>query len=91
MVKVRAPEVSDALARRVAQAVAQLRQLDIAKRPGVAETIDWARALRQLGAEGLDAELVEETMGSVIKDKDDFEVVRRNMGQVLGVGDAHRY
>jgi len=91
IVKVRAPEVSDALARRVAQAVAQLRQLDIAKRPGVAETIDWARALRQLGAEGLDAELVEETMGSVIKDKDDFEVVRRNMGQVLGAGDARRY
>lgn len=91
IVKVRAPEVSDALARRVAMAVAQLRQLDIAKRPGVAETIDWARALRHLGADGLDADLVEETMGSVVKDKDDFEVVRRNMGQVLGAGDARRY
>ncbi len=89
IVGVRAPEVSDALARRVALAVAQLRQLDIAKRPGVAETIDWARALRFLGADGLDPELVEETMGSVVKDKDDFELVRRNMGQVLG--DARRY
>jgi MoxR-like ATPase len=84
IVKVRAPEVSDALARRVAMAVAQLRQLDIAKRPGVAETIDWARALRFLGADGLDPGLVEETMGSVVKDRDDFELVRRNMGQVLG-------
>ncbi|MGH2708663.1 MAG: AAA family ATPase [Actinomycetota bacterium] len=89
IVRVRAPEVSDALARRVALAVAQLRQLDIAKRPGVAETIDWARALRFLGADGLDPELVEATMGSVVKDRDDFELVRRNMGQVLG--DSRRY
>src|SRR5580765_816807 len=45
IVKVRAPHVSDALARDVSQAVARLRGLELAKRPGVAETIDWANAL----------------------------------------------
>ena len=54
IVRARAPHVSEALARDVAEAVARLRELDLAKLPGVAETIDWANALAFLGADGLD-------------------------------------
>ena len=54
IVRVRAPHVSDALARDVAAAVLRLREMDLAKLPGVAETIDWANALAFLGAERLE-------------------------------------
>ncbi len=53
-----------------------LRALDLAKPPGVAETIDWAQALAALGREELDAEVVESTLGSVLKYREDFEAVR---------------
>ena len=56
IVRARAPQVREALARDVAEAVARLRELDLAKRPGVAETIDWANALAFLGADRLEAE-----------------------------------
>ena len=54
IVRARAPHVGEALARDVAEAVSRLRELDLAKLPGVAETIDWANALAFLGAERLD-------------------------------------
>ena len=53
-----------------------LRGLDLAKPPGVAETIDWAQALAALGREELDAEIVEQTLGSVLKYHEDLETVR---------------
>ncbi|HVQ22861.1 MAG TPA: MoxR family ATPase, partial [Candidatus Saccharimonadia bacterium] len=56
IIGVRAPEVSPALAQQVAGAVARLREMEIAKRPGVAESIDWAHALAFLGVDGLDTE-----------------------------------
>src|SRR3989442_8999976 len=57
IIGVRAPEVPAALARQVAEAVARLRTLDVAKRPGVAEAIDWAHALAFLGIERLNGEI----------------------------------
>jgi MoxR-like ATPase len=86
IVRVRAPEVSEALARKVAGTIGRLRELDLAKRPGVAETIDWARALTFLGADSLDPALVEDTLGSVVKDRDDQELVREALTDVLGDG-----
>ena len=53
-----------------------LRRLDLAKQPGVAETIDWAEALAALGRRELDAALVESTLGSVLKYHEDIELVR---------------
>ena len=50
--------------------------LDLAKPPGVAETIDWAQALAALGREEIDAEVVEQTLGSVLKYREDIETVR---------------
>ncbi len=84
IVAARAPDVPAALARQVAGAVARLRGLDLAKRPGVAETIDWAHAVALLGAEGLDPQVAVDTLGSVVKDHDDVEVVRARLVDVLG-------
>src|SRR5207249_6493231 len=84
IVRARAPHVGPALARDVAQAVARLRDLDLAKRPGVAETIDWANALAFLGAERLDGGLAVDTLGSVVKDHEDQELVLARIGEVVG-------
>jgi MoxR-like ATPase len=84
IVRARAPHVGAALARDVAQAVAQLRDLDLAKRPGVAETIDWANALAFLGAERLDRALAVDTLGSVVKDHEDQGLVAARLAEVVG-------
>jgi MoxR-like ATPase len=84
IVRVRAPEVPEALARQVAEAVARLRELDVAKRPGVAETIDWSQALTFLGATKLEPEQAAITLGALLKDHEDLELVRARLGQVLG-------
>jgi MoxR-like ATPase len=88
IVRARAPHVSDALARDVAGAVGRLRALDVAKRPGVAETIDWANAAAFLGAEGLDRATAEATLGAVLKDHEDLEVAAANLAEVVGDADA---
>src|SRR6185369_12641221 len=75
IVRVRAPHVSDALARDVANAVLRLREMDLAKLPGVAETIDWANALAFLGAERLDRDIAADTLGAVVKDHEDQQLV----------------
>ncbi len=72
IVHLRAPEVPEALARSVAEAIAQLRVLDLAKPPGIAEAIDWARALALLGADGADGDAARETLGWALKDHDDL-------------------
>jgi MoxR-like ATPase len=86
IIKLRAPEASDSLARQVAAAVATLRTMDVAKRPGVAEAIDWAHALAFLGVETLDGETAEATLGTVLKDHEDLELARSSIGQVVGDG-----
>ena len=83
IVRVRAPHVGAALARDVAQTVARLRDLDLAKRPGVAETIDWANALAFLGAERLDGAIAVDTLGSVVKDHEDQQLVAARLGEVV--------
>jgi MoxR-like ATPase len=86
IIRVRAPQVREDLARAVAGAVERLRSLDLAKRPGVAESIDWALALGFLGADAIDHESATATLGAVIKDHDDQSVVAAHMAQVLGQG-----
>jgi len=72
IVRLRAPEVSEALARSVADAVAQLRELDLLKPPGVAEAIDWARGLALLGADGVEGDAARETLGWALKNHEDL-------------------
>ena len=84
IVRVRAPEVPEKLAREVARMVGLLRGMDLAKRPGVAETIDWANALHFLGVSQVNGEAADGTLGAVIKDHDDEELVRSRLGEVVG-------
>ena len=81
IVRLRAPEVSEALARSVADAVARLRELDLLKPPGVAEAIDWARALALLGADGADGGAARETLGWALKNHEDL---RRAEAELFG-------
>ena len=76
IVRLRVPGVPERLAAQAAAFVQGLRRLDLAKPPGVAETIDWAHALAALGRAELDAQVVEQTLGSVLKYHEDFELVR---------------
>ncbi len=71
IIRLRAPGVSEALARSVAAAVARLRSLDLVKRPGAAEAIDWAEALSLLGAESAEGEAARETLGWAVKNRED--------------------
>ena len=73
---VRAPGVSERLARQVATMTAGLREMGLYKPPGVAETIDWAQALATLEREDLDEASVTATLGSVLKYREDQERVR---------------
>ncbi len=76
IVRLRVPGVPERLATQAAAFVQGLRRLDLAKPPGVAETIDWANALAALGRQELDAEIVEQTLGSVLKYHEDVLAVR---------------
>jgi len=80
--------VGESLARDVATAVMRLRELDLAKLPGVAETIDWANALAFLGAERLDPVLAADTLGAVVKDHEDEDLVTAKLADVVGGGDV---
>ena len=64
--------------------MARLRELDVVKRPGVAETIDWANALSFLGAERLNRVAANDTLGAVIKDHEDQQVVAPKLAEVVG-------
>jgi MoxR-like ATPase len=79
IVRLRAPEVPEALARSVAEAVARVRALEVAKPPGIAEAIDWARALALLGADQADGEAGRETLGWAVKSYEDLRRVEAEL------------
>jgi len=86
IVLVRQPGVSETLTRKVVAAVNRLRELDLAKPPGVAETIDWVRTLDFLGATDLDQAAADDTLGTVVKERDDLELVRDNLAEITSGG-----
>jgi MoxR-like ATPase len=86
IVRVRAPEVSRRLAEAAVAAVNRLREMDLAKPPGVAETIDWVRTLDVLGATDLEPDVAADTLGAVVKDRDDLEQVSEDLGWVASGG-----
>lgn len=87
IVRLRAPEVPEALSRQVAAAVAQIRSLELVKPPGMAETIDWAESLRLLGAERLDPQAAADTLGLLLKEREDLERVRPALPEILATAD----
>ncbi|WP_443611863.1 AAA family ATPase [Acrocarpospora catenulata] len=74
----RLPSCTEALAGQVATAVARLREADLVKPPGVAETLDWTEALLTLGATHLDPDLAAATLGAVLKYREDQQLVVKN-------------
>jgi MoxR-like ATPase len=85
IVRLKAPEAGDVLARQVAAATQAVRDLGLYKPPGIAETIDWAQALATLGRDELDEAAVSATLGTVLKYREDQERVRTH-----GIGELVR-
>jgi MoxR-like ATPase len=83
IVRLRAPGVSDRLARSVAEAVARLRAWELTKRPGAAEAIDWAAAVALLGGDALDADAARATLGWVVKTEDDLRLVHARLDELV--------
>ncbi|QCO98515.1 MoxR family ATPase [Arthrobacter sp. 24S4-2] len=88
IVRRRVPESAGPLALEAASAITKLRSLDMAKPPGIAEAIDWVAALTVLGITHIDAPTVETTWGSIVKNRDDMELVG-SRGAAWLVGDSH--
>ncbi len=76
IIHAKVPGISAGLAEQLANAMQHLRSRDLFKPPGVAETLDWATALKLLGADELTPELFEDTLGVVLKYQDDLDVAR---------------
>jgi MoxR-like ATPase len=86
IVMTRVPGIEERLARQLALAMKDLRALDLFKPPGVAETLDWARALRVLGAHELDKASIDDTLGVILKYREDVELVTREGTEKLAAG-----
>ena len=78
IIRARVPEIMDGLAQEVAAVMQAFRGRQLHKAPGVAETLDWTRALLALGHDRLDADTVEETLGCVLKDRHDVQDLTAN-------------
>jgi MoxR-like ATPase len=84
IVRSREPEVSGTLARQVVEVTQRLRARDdLLKPPGVAETLDWVRALARLGATELDLETAAATLGAVVKYREDTERIKHALDRLL--------
>jgi MoxR-like ATPase len=83
IVKSRVPNVSDSLASQVVGTVNKLREMELEKSPGVAETIDWVESLDAIGAQSLDTESATQTLGSIIKGRDDLEYVSSSIAEIV--------
>lgn len=83
IVKSRVPGVSDQLASKVVGTVNKLREMDLEKSPGVAETIDWVQSLEAIGASSLNETNAAETIGAVIKGRDDLEYVSGSLAEIV--------
>ncbi len=88
IVRARAPEASARLAEQVTAMVQELRRADLYKVPGVSETIDWVAALAALDRQTLDADAIEQTLGVVLKAKEDLAVIRGRQADLLDRANA---
>ena len=83
IIKSRVPGVSEQLATKVVGTVNKLREMDLEKSPGVAESIDWVQSLGAIGASTLTEANAAETLGAVIKGRDDLEYVSSNLAEIV--------
>ena len=85
IVRARLPQVSQRLAEQVTRSVQRMRDTDLLKPPGVAETLDWARAVDALGKVDLDVATAAATLGAVLKYREDADRVRESLDRILAV------
>jgi MoxR-like ATPase len=83
IVRLHTPEIDEQLARRLVEVIHMVRQLDLKKRPSIAESIDWARALLLLGADDIDGALFARTMSIIVKHRTDIDLVAERVGVKL--------
>lgn len=83
IVRAKVPDAGERLSRQVVSFVQRLRQEDLFKNPGVAETLDWATALNELDRNALDPAIVSETLGVLLKYQDDISRVEGDRVQAL--------
>ena len=80
IVRLHAPELPTAVARKLVDVIHQVRELDLKKPPSIAESIDWARALLLLGADDISPELFRDTMSIIVKHRTDLDTVAERVG-----------
>ena len=83
IVRLHAPELDEALARRLVEIVHMVRALDLKKPPSIAESIDWARTLLLIGADDIDRETFEQSMSIIVKHRTDIDLVAERVGVKL--------
>jgi len=86
IVRLHAPDLGEAVARKLVEVVHMVRGLDLKKPPSIAESIDWARALILLGADDVDQSVLERTMSIIVKHRTDLDVVAERVGVKLQDG-----
>jgi MoxR-like ATPase len=84
IVRARVPGASEALAAEVVRVVQSLRKFDLKKKPSIAETLDWVRALVVLNVDRLDAQLARDTLNLVLKYEGDVTTAQGKIGEILG-------
>jgi MoxR-like ATPase len=85
IVRMHTPELPEAVAAKLVEVIAQVRELDLKKPPSIAESIDWARALLLLGADDISEEIFRQTMSIIVKHRTDLDVVAERVGVRLGL------
>ncbi len=83
ILSLRLPGINQHLAEKVAKVMAHIREIPFGKVPGVAESLDWATALMALHRSHLDAAALEQTLGCILKDKEDWALLEQHKPQVL--------
>ena len=83
IVRTQLPEAPAQLARQITGFIQALREMDLYKLPGVAETLDWTTALVALDQKALDPVIVDETLGAVLKYQDDVEKVKGEQARAI--------
>jgi MoxR-like ATPase len=83
IVRLHAPELPEAVARRLVEVIGMVRELDLKKPPSIAESIDWARALLLLGVDDIDEETFTDTMSVIVKHRTDMDLVAERVGVKL--------
>ncbi|HET7093986.1 MAG TPA: MoxR family ATPase [Thermomicrobiales bacterium] len=83
ILQARAPEAPERLARQIVGFTQALRDVDLFKKPGMAETLDWARALLALGTVDLDEQVVDDSLGVILKYQEDVDTIRGDLARNL--------